>query len=120
MNYITVEDRTIDKASLIPDMARCLKVESRNANAIVFFQQGEFYEVYGHSAKVVASHLRLALSSKAATRDEDRVWMCAVDGDMVEAYAEELGKMGYPIAICQMEKVKDRHRCYVRSWLLID
>ena len=120
MNYLTVKDQIIAKPFLIPAIARCLVIESRNTNAIVFFQEGEFYEVYGHSAKVVASHLKLELSSKVATRDNDRIWMCAIVGDMIEEYAEQLGRMGYPIAICQIEKVKDRHRCYVRSWFVTD
>ena len=121
MNYFTTNGHAISKRFLTPEMARCLSMESRNTiNTIVFFQKGEFYQVYGHFARFVSDHLKEIPSTKAATRDNDRIWMFAVAGDVIEEYAEELGRIGYPTALVQTKVVGGKRHNYVRSRFVTD
>ena len=121
MSYKTVDGWNVDQALLRPEVATRMKIEDRHPGAIVFFEQEDFYVVYGDNAKIVSKQFGIGMRSVGATKlDTDLIHECCVPGHMVNKYAAELGLMGYPTALCQVVTIGNKHHCYVRSRFVTD
>ncbi len=85
--------------TLTPMMQQYLAIKKQiDADTLLFFRMGDFYEMFFDDAKAAASVLDIALTKR------NKVPMCGVPYHAAEAYLSKLIKAGKKIAICeQME-----------------
>jgi len=91
-----------------PMMQQYARIKEQNADCILFFRLGDFYEMFGEDALVASKELDLVLTSRSKnTPEEDKVPMCGIPYHAAEGYIARLLAKGYKIAICeQMEDPK--------------
>ncbi len=78
-----------------PMMEQYLRVKAVHPDAILFFHLGDFYEAFFEDAEVLARELDIVLTSRNGHP------MAGVPVRRGEAYANQLLKRGYKVAICQ-------------------
>ncbi len=90
-------------AELSPMMRQYMEIKSRNADSILFFRLGDFYEMFFDDAKTASEELDLTLTGRDCGQEE-RAPMCGVPFHSCESYIARLVEKGYKVAICeQME-----------------
>src|SRR5436190_16869483 len=82
-----------------PSRVQYLQIKSKYADAILFYQVGDFYETYDEDAYVAARVLQIVLTKK--TYGEERVPMAGVPLHALENYVGKLIQHGYKVAICE-------------------
>src|SRR5438477_2415782 len=82
-----------------PSRVQYLQIKSQYADAILFYQVGDFYETYDEDAYVAARVLQIVLTKK--TYGEERVPMAGVPLHALENYVGKLIQHGYKVAICE-------------------
>lgn len=83
------------KSLLVQDYAR---IKGENADSIVFYRVGDFYEVLGADAERAAEKLNLTLTGRAINTDE-RIPMCGVPYHAIDQYADTLAKKGENVVV---------------------
>lgn len=78
-----------------PMMEQYLRIKAVHPDAILFFHLGDFYEAFFEDAEVLARELDIVLTSRNGNP------MAGVPVRRGEAYANQLLKRGYKVAICQ-------------------
>lgn len=78
-----------------PMIEQYLRVKAVHPDAILFFHLGDFYEAFFEDAEVLARELDIVLTSRNGHP------MAGVPVRRGEAYANQLLKRGYKVAICQ-------------------
>ena len=96
---LTEQDETPEQgAAVSPMYRRYLEAQQLNAKAIVLLRVGDFYEVMGENARIVAEAVGLTLTSRDVGLSE-RVPMCGFPYFASDAYMEKiLGKYGVVLA----------------------
>src|SRR6266566_90021 len=87
------------KLMIKPSLVQYLQIKSQYADAILFYQVGDFYETYDEDAYVAARVLQIVLTKK--TYGEERVPMAGVPLHALENYVGKLIQHGYKVAICE-------------------
>src|SRR6266567_3582414 len=87
------------KLMIKPSRVQYLQIKSQYADAILFYQVGDFYETYDEDAYVAARVLQIVLTKK--TYGEERVPMAGVPLHALENYVGKLIQHGYKVAICE-------------------
>ena len=87
-----------------PAMRQYLEMKRRYPDAILFFQLGDFFEMFYEDAKLGAKVLELALTSRQRD-DKGPIPMCGVPCHSASSYCGRLLEAGYKVAIC--EQVED-------------
>ena len=80
-NFIKSKDVDINKASKI--LKQYLKLKSANADSIVFFRLGDFYETYFEDAYILSKTCGVILTKRKFTEIGDicrRSWLYVTDG----------------------------------------
>ena len=96
----------VDKNKLSPMMKQYVDVKESNADTIIFFRLGDFYEMFFEDAENVSKELELTLTGKSCGLEE-RVPMCGIPYHSADVYINKLIEKGYRVAICeQMEDPK--------------
>lgn len=72
-----------------------------NPNAIVLYQLGDFFEVYGNDATYMSDTFALNLTNK--TMGNEQVSMCAIPSNQLETYLNMLTDRGNDVAIASLE-----------------
>ncbi len=73
-------------------------------DCLLFFQAGDFYEMFGEDAELGAEALGIALTSRQNKGDGGRLAMCGVPCNAYEQYVNKLVEQGYKVAVVdQME-----------------
>jgi DNA mismatch repair protein MutS len=81
-----------------PVMAQYAAAKQRFPDALLFFQLGDFYELFYDDAKTASSALGLTLTA----RDRERkIPMAGVPVRTVDTYLRRLVRQGYRVAICE-------------------
>lgn len=75
-----------------------LNYKDKYPDALLFFQVGDFYELFFEDAKKVAATLNLTLTSRDKN-DPDPVPMCGVPVSVIDAYLERLVAVGFSVAV---------------------
>lgn len=89
-----------------PLIQQYLEIKSKYKNELVFFQVGDFYELFFEDAKIASSILSITLTKRGIYNSE-HIPLCGVPVHMIEQYYPKLIKKGYIIVICnQIEPVK--------------
>lgn len=86
-----------------PMMRQYFSIKERNADCILFFRLGDFYEMFGDDALTASKELDLTLTSRdrRAEEPDEKIPMCGVPYHSAEAYIGRLIAKGYKIAICE-------------------
>ncbi len=86
------------KQNLPPMMVRYLEFKERYPDALLFFQVGDFYELFYDDAVQVAKALNLTLTSRDKNSPEP-VPMCGVPLSVLDGYVDRLLPLGYSVAV---------------------
>jgi len=92
----------MSKTKTTPLMEQYSKIKSEHKDVILFFQLGEFYEVFFEDAEVCARELDIVLTKRDTTP------MAGVPMKKADPYINRMLKKGYKIAICdQLQDPKE-------------
>ncbi|NMB70105.1 DNA mismatch repair protein MutS [candidate division WWE3 bacterium] len=83
-----------------PMMIQYLKIKAQYPDCILFFRLGDFYEMFMDDAKIGASVLDIALTSRDRGKD-GRIPMAGIPFHAVDSYLYKFIKAGYKVAICE-------------------
>lgn len=86
------------KPTLPPMMLRYLEYKEQYPDALLFFQVGDFYELFYDDAVTVAKSLNLTLTSRDKN-SADPIPMCGVPISVLDGYVDRLLPMGYSVAV---------------------
>jgi DNA mismatch repair protein MutS len=86
------------KSELSPMMQRYVEYKERYPDALLFFQVGDFYELFFDDAVTVAKALNLTLTSRDKNAPNP-IPMCGVPLSVVDGYVDRLLPQGYSVAI---------------------
>ena len=87
-----------------PAMRQYLEIKRRYPDAMLFFQLGDFFEMFYEDAKLGAKVLELTLTSRQSD-DKGPIPMCGVPCHSASSYCGRLLEAGFKVAIC--EQVED-------------
>lgn len=87
--------------NLLPNEQIVSTIKADNPNAILFYQVGDFFEVYGNDAVYMSDTFALHLANK--TVDGERVPMCGIPSNRLEVYLNMLNDRGLDVAVCTLE-----------------
>ena len=87
-------------AELSPMMRQYMEIKEANADSILFFRLGDFYEMFFDDAITASRELDLTLTGKDCGLNE-RAPMCGVPYHSCEAYIARLIERGYKVAVCE-------------------
>ena len=89
-----------------PVMAQFFAAKARDAQALVFFRMGDFYELFFDDAVKAAEALGITLTYRGQHQGRD-IPMAGVPVHASEAYLAKLIRCGFRVAVCeQMEDPK--------------
>ncbi|MCL1881142.1 MAG: DNA mismatch repair protein MutS [Oscillospiraceae bacterium] len=83
-----------DKQNLTPTLRQYLEIKEQHPNYILFYQLGDFYELFFEDAVNISKELSLTLTARGDTP------MCGVPIRSAETYIQRLIKAGYKVATC--------------------
>lgn len=80
------------------------EIKAENPQVIVFYQKGDFYEVFEQDAVKVANELDLVLTSRHINENTgERIAMCGFPKHSLDKYMKHLADKGYKIAVSSLE-----------------
>ena len=89
--------------ALSPMMQQYMEIKEQNADALLLFRLGDFYELFFEDAELVSRELELTLTRKECGLSKPAP-MCGVPYHAVDSYVAKLIENGHKVAICeQME-----------------
>ncbi len=86
------------RQNLPPMMQRYLEFKERYPDALLFFQVGDFYELFYDDAITVAKSLNLTLTSRDKN-SPDPIPMCGVPLSVLDGYVDRLLPLGLSVAV---------------------
>lgn len=86
-------------AEASPMMEQYIDLKNQNKEKILFYQLGDFYEMFYDDAILVSKELDLTLTVRDCGRG-DKAPMCGVPTHSCEAYIARLIAKGYKIVVC--------------------
>lgn len=79
------------------------EIKAENPQAIVFYQQGDFYEAFEQDTVKVANELDLVLTSRHINENTgERIAMCGFPKHSLDKYMKHLADKGYKIAVSSL------------------
>ncbi|HBS48261.1 TPA: DNA mismatch repair protein MutS [Candidatus Dependentiae bacterium] len=75
------------------------KLSNENPDTILFYQVGDFYELFFEDAKTVSSFLAIALTKRGKCKGLD-IPLCGIPVHAIRHYLTKLIKGGFKVAIC--------------------
>lgn len=88
----------LNKQDLPPMMLRYLDYKERYPDAILFFQVGDFYELFFDDAVAVSKVLNLTLTSRDKN-SSNPIPMCGVPISVLDGYVDRLLPLGFSVAV---------------------
>ncbi len=82
-----------------PLMEQYFAVKAQYLNTLLFFQVGDFYELFFDDAKTASSYLAITLTKRGKNKGED-VPLCGIPVHALNHYLTKLIKGGFRVAIC--------------------
>ena len=96
--------RSEEFAAATPMMAQYLEIKSANADCLLFYRMGDFYEMFFDDASVASRALGIALTKRGKHLGED-IPMCGVPVHAADEYLQRLIAQGHRVAVC--EQIED-------------
>ncbi|MGH6827134.1 DNA mismatch repair protein MutS [Methyloceanibacter sp.] len=87
-----------------PMMAQYLEIKSANADCLLFYRMGDFYELFFEDAAIASRALGIALTKRGKHLGED-IPMCGVPVHAADEYLQRLIAQGHRVAVC--EQIED-------------
>ncbi|MGH6816026.1 MAG: DNA mismatch repair protein MutS, partial [Hyphomicrobiaceae bacterium] len=85
-------------------MAQYLEIKTANADSLLWYRMGDFYELFFADAVTASEALGIVLTKRGKHFGED-IPMCGVPVHRADEYLQRLIKLGYRVAVC--EQVED-------------
>ncbi len=87
-----------------PLMQQFYDIKAEYPDTLLFFQVGDFYELFFDDAKTAAAFLGIALTSRGKTNNGEPVPLCGVPLHAKDHYLAKLIKGGFKVAICDQQE----------------
>ena len=85
-------------------MAQYLEIKSANADCLLFYRMGDFYELFFEDAAIASRALGIALTKRGKHLGQD-IPMCGVPIHAADDYLQRLIAQGHRVAVC--EQIED-------------
>lgn len=85
---------------LTPLMQQYFSIKKDFEDTLLFFQVGDFYELFFDDAKIAAKTLAIALTKRGKNQGED-IPLCGIPVHALDYYLTKLVKNGHRVALCQ-------------------
>jgi DNA mismatch repair protein MutS len=83
-----------------PVIAQYLEIKAANADCLIFYRMGDFYELFFDDAEVASRALGIALTKRGKHQGED-IPMCGVPVRSADDYLQRLIAQGHRVAVCE-------------------
>jgi len=83
-----------------PMMAQYLEIKAANADSLLFYRMGDFYELFFDDAAIASRALGIALTKRGKHLGED-IPMCGVPVHAADDYLQRLIAQGFRVAVCE-------------------
>src|SRR6187399_408140 len=87
-----------------PMIAQYLEIKAANADCLLFYRMGDFYELFFGDAEVASRALGIALTKRGKHLGAD-IPMCGVPVHSADDYLQRLIAAGHRVAVC--EQIED-------------
>ena len=87
-----------------PMIAQYLEIKSANADCLLFYRMGDFYELFFEDAEIASRALGIALTKRGKHLGTD-IPMCGVPVHAADDYLQRLIAQGHRVAVC--EQIED-------------
>ncbi len=87
-------------SGVTPMMAQYLEIKAANADSLLFYRMGDFYELFFEDAAIASRALGIALTKRGKHLDED-IPMCGVPVHAADGYLQRLIAQGHRVAVCE-------------------
>jgi DNA mismatch repair protein MutS len=88
------------REGVTPMMAQYLEIKAANADSLLFYRMGDFYEMFFEDAFVASRALGIALTKRGKHLGED-IPMCGVPVHAADDYLQKLIALGHRVAVCE-------------------
>src|SRR5262245_25130645 len=92
--------RADELAGATPMIAQYLEIKAANADCLLFYRMGDFYELFFDDAEIASRALGIALTKRGKHLGED-IPMCGVPIHAAGDYLNKLIRLGHRIAVCE-------------------
>ena len=90
-----------EQASLAtPMIAQYLEIKAANADCLLFYRMGDFYELFFEDAEIASRALGIALTKRGKHLGAD-IPMCGVPVHAADDYLQRLIAQGHRVAVCE-------------------
>ncbi len=83
-----------------PMMAQYLEIKAANADSLLFYRMGDFYELFFDDAAIASRALGIALTKRGKHLGQD-IPMCGVPVHAADDYLQRLIAQGFRVAVCE-------------------
>lgn len=87
-------------STLSPLMRQYQEIKSNHPDALLFFQVGDFYELFYDDAVIVSAAVGIVLTKRGSGADGQPIPLCGVPVHTVDHYVVKLLRAGFCVAIC--------------------
>ena len=87
-------------AGVTPSMAQFLEIKAANADCILWYRMGDFYELFFEDAVTASAVLGIVLTKRGKHLGVD-IPMCGVPVHRADEYLQRLIRKGYRVAVCE-------------------
>jgi DNA mismatch repair protein MutS len=87
-----------------PMIAQYLEIKAANADCLLFYRMGDFYELFFEDAEIASRALGIALTKRGKHLGQD-IPMCGVPVHAADDYLQRLIATGHRVAVC--EQIED-------------
>ncbi len=87
-----------------PMMEQYIEIKSANADSLLFYRMGDFYELFFGDAEVASRALGITLTKRGKHHGQD-IPMCGVPVHAADDYLQKLIALGHRVAVC--EQIED-------------
>jgi DNA mismatch repair protein MutS len=96
--------RTEEASLATPMIAQYLEIKAANADCLLFYRMGDFYELFFEDAEIASRALGIALTKRGKHLGKD-IPMCGVPVHAADDYLQRLIATGQRVAVC--EQIED-------------
>jgi DNA mismatch repair protein MutS len=83
-----------------PMMEQYIEIKSANADSLLFYRMGDFYELFFGDAEVASRALGITLTKRGKHQGQD-IPMCGVPVHAADDYLQRLISLGHRVAVCE-------------------
>ncbi len=81
-------------------IAQYLEIKAANADSLLFYRMGDFYELFFEDAEIASRTLGIALTKRGKHLGQD-IPMCGVPVHAADGYLQRLIGRGHRVAVCE-------------------